>query len=55
MVKEAGGIVVDFQGNEFTGMNNKPYLIACHPDHKDYFLIMVNEGLNLSKIPTDVT
>lgn len=45
MVKEAGGIVVDFQGNEFTGMNSEPYLIACHPDHKDHFVQMVKEGL----------
>ncbi|OCS92632.1 inositol monophosphatase family protein [Caryophanon latum] len=45
MVKEAGGIVVDFEGNDFTGMNDEPYLVACHPDHKEYFLEMVNEGL----------
>lgn len=46
MVKEAGGIVVDFEGNNFTGMNKEPYLIACHPDNKDYFLNMVKEGLD---------
>lgn len=45
MVKEAGGIVVDFHGNEFTGMNSEPYLIACHPDHKHHFIQMVKEGL----------
>lgn len=45
MVKEAGGIVMDFEGNPFEGMNEEPYLIACHPDHKDYFLRVVKEGL----------
>ena len=45
MVKEAGGIVVDFQGNEFIGMSSEPYLIACHPDHKHHFIQMVKEGL----------
>lgn len=45
MVKEAGGIVVDFQGNDFDEMCEEPYLIACHPDHKTYFLHLVNEGL----------
>ncbi|MCR8656418.1 inositol monophosphatase family protein [Paenibacillus endoradicis] len=45
MVKEAGGIVIDFEGNDFIGMNNEPYLIACHPDHKDDLLRVVNEGL----------
>ncbi|MEK4130327.1 inositol monophosphatase family protein [Solibacillus sp. FSL W8-0474] len=48
MVKEAGGIVIDFEGNDFTGMSNEPYLIACHPDNKDYFLDMVRKGLNSS-------
>ncbi|MDB5053373.1 MAG: inositol phosphatase [Bacilli bacterium] len=45
MVKEAGGIVVDFQGNPFIGMSSEPYLIACHPENKDYLLKMVNQGL----------
>lgn len=45
MVKEAGGIVIDFNGNSFNGMNEEPYLIACHPEHKDYFVRLVNEGL----------
>jgi len=47
MVKEAGGIVIDYEGNPFHGMNQEPYLIACHPDHKDYFLQMVHEGMRL--------
>ena len=54
MVKGAGGIVVDFQGNDFTGMNKEPYLIACHPENKNNLLNMVSEGLSLSKIPTDI-
>jgi len=45
MVQEAGGIVVDFDGNAFRGMNSEPYLIACHPEHKEYFLRVVRDGL----------
>jgi len=50
MVKEAGGIVIDFQGNEFTGMSSEPYLIACHPDHKNHFVQMVKEGLEMTSL-----
>lgn len=52
MVKEAGGIVVDFEGNEFnrTDSSKAPYFIACHPEHKEYFLKLVKEGLELSKV-----
>lgn len=46
MVKEAGGIVVDFEGNPFTGMKEEPYLIACHPDHKNDLLKVVRAGLS---------
>lgn len=45
MVQEAGGIVIDYEGRPFSGMIEKPYLIACHADHKDYFLQMVKDGL----------
>ncbi|MGZ9584519.1 inositol monophosphatase family protein [Paenibacillus marinisediminis] len=45
MVKEAGGIVIDFDGNPFTGMKAEPYIIACHPDHKQEFIQVVREGL----------
>jgi myo-inositol-1(or 4)-monophosphatase len=45
MVKEAGGVVMDFEGRPFEGMNPEPYLIACHPDQKETFLQMVREGL----------
>lgn len=45
MVKEAGGIVVDFEGKRFEGMNDEPYLIACHPENKAYFQRIVREGL----------
>ncbi|WP_078380762.1 inositol monophosphatase family protein [Sutcliffiella halmapala] len=54
MVKEAGGIVIDFQGNDFTGMSNEPYLIACHPDNKEYFLQVINEGLRHSNVSTEI-
>ncbi|MFD1177830.1 inositol monophosphatase family protein [Paenibacillus puldeungensis] len=47
MVKEAGGIVTDFEGNPFTGMKTEPYIIACHPDHKDELIKVVKEGLGL--------
>lgn len=54
MVKEAGGVVVDFEGNSFSGMCNEPYLVACHPDNKDYFLQLVQKGLAYSKRTTDI-
>jgi myo-inositol-1(or 4)-monophosphatase len=46
MVKEAGGIVIDFEGNPFSGMNEEPYIIACHPDHKQELIRIVREGLS---------
>ncbi|WP_256762142.1 inositol monophosphatase family protein [Cohnella sp. WQ 127256] len=46
MVKEAGGIVIDFEGNPFTGMNEEPYIIACHPDHKEELINIVKQGLS---------
>ena len=46
MVKEAGGSVIDFQGKPFTGMNNEPYIIACHPEHQERLLRVVREGLS---------
>ncbi|WP_084405732.1 inositol monophosphatase family protein [Alteribacter aurantiacus] len=55
MVKEAGGIVIDFQGNDFSGMSEEPYLIACHPDHKDYFLGLVESGLRRQPTIGNVT
>lgn len=54
MVKEAGGIVVDFDGNPFVGMNEEPYIIACHPDHKQELLRIVREGLNSFEKGTDI-
>lgn len=48
MVKEAGGIVVDFDGNDFSSESDEPYLVACHPDHKEYFLKMVSTGLEVA-------
>lgn len=46
MVKEAGGLVIDFEGNPFNGMKEEPYLIACHADHKEELLRTVREGLS---------
>ncbi|SDE44135.1 myo-inositol-1(or 4)-monophosphatase [Paenibacillus sp. UNCCL117] len=45
MVKEAGGVVVDFDGKPFIGMCDEPYLIACHKEHQDDILRVVREGL----------
>lgn len=45
MVKEAGGLVIDFEGNQFEGMNPEPYIIACHPNHRDSFLEMVRKTI----------
>lgn len=38
---------MDFDGNLFEGMSSEPYLIACHPEHRDYFLSVVREGLGV--------
>ncbi|MFC4777770.1 hypothetical protein ACFO9Q_13310 [Paenibacillus sp. GCM10023252] len=46
MVQEAGGVVMNYAGEPFTGMLEEPYLIACHSDHADYFVGLVREGLN---------
>lgn len=46
IVKEAGGVVVDYDGNPFTGMSSQPYLIACHPKYQNYFINMVKDGLH---------
>lgn len=46
MVKEAGGIVIDFEGMPFNGRNEEPYLIACHPQHQEYYMSLVREGLS---------
>jgi len=45
MVREAGGVVMDFEGNDFHGMDAEPCLIACHPAHRDHFLKVVHDGL----------
>ncbi|MEQ7054664.1 inositol monophosphatase family protein [Paenibacillaceae sp. P-4] len=51
MVKEAGGSVIDFNGETFTGMNSEPYLIACHPDHEQELLRMVRTGISVPVRP----
>jgi len=45
MVKEAGGVVVDYEGRPFTGMREEPYLVACHPDNVEELLRTVRAGL----------
>lgn len=45
-VLEAGGIVMDYEGRPFSGMSSEPYLIACRPGHREYFLEMVQGGLS---------
>lgn len=45
MVKEAGGVIIDYNGQAFTGINEQPYLIACLPEHQAYFMNLVKEGL----------
>lgn len=45
MVKEAGGVVVDYEGKPFTKITTNPYLIACHPEHQEAFLQIVQGGL----------
>jgi myo-inositol-1(or 4)-monophosphatase len=46
LVKEAGGVVMDFEGRSFYGMNPEPYLIACHPDLRETLLKLVRDGLS---------
>ncbi|WP_020617913.1 inositol monophosphatase family protein [Paenibacillus daejeonensis] len=48
MVREAGGVVIDFDGRPVIGMCEEPYLIACHPDHQEQLLETVRSGLRLS-------
>ncbi|MDF2963098.1 MAG: inositol monophosphatase [Paenibacillus sp.] len=50
LVQEAGGIILDFAGNPFVGMNAEPYIIACPPDRKEAMLKLVNEGLSEDEI-----
>lgn len=38
LMLEAGGCVLDFEGKPFTGMREKPYLIACHPEKRQFWL-----------------
>lgn len=45
MVKEAGGVVIDFDGKPFDGMSEEPYLLACHPEHQEELLELVREGM----------
>jgi myo-inositol-1(or 4)-monophosphatase len=44
LVSEAGGLIMDYDGNPFTGMNAEPYIIACPPDRKEAMLKLVRDG-----------
>ncbi|KQO10900.1 inositol monophosphatase family protein [Paenibacillus sp. Leaf72] len=45
MVREAGGVITDYDGRPFAGMSSEPYLIACHPQHLPFFRGLVHNGL----------
>ncbi|MFF2888236.1 inositol monophosphatase family protein [Paenibacillus sp. NPDC057967] len=45
LAMEAGAVVVDFEGNPFSGSADQPCLIACHPEHMSTFMSMVAEGM----------
>lgn len=45
LVKEAGGLVLNYDGTPFQGMNAEPYLIACPPDRKEMMLRLIREGM----------
>lgn len=46
VAKEAGAVIVDYNGVEFNGMNPEPYIIACYPEHKHQFIEMVGQTIN---------
>lgn len=52
LVREAGGLVLDFEGLPFEGMNAEPYIIACRPERKEAILRLVQEGLQLKEADT---
>ncbi|WP_282941392.1 inositol monophosphatase [Paenibacillus sp. RC67] len=45
LVREAGGLIMDFEGRPFEGMNAEPYIIACPPERKQAMLRLVQEGM----------
>ncbi|WP_079910135.1 inositol monophosphatase family protein [Paenibacillus sp. 32352] len=45
LVREAGGLVMDFDGQPFHGMKPEPCIIACPPDSKEAMLQLVREGM----------
>ncbi|TCP55698.1 myo-inositol-1(or 4)-monophosphatase [Tumebacillus sp. BK434] len=45
LLKEAGGLVIDFDGEEFAGMQEEPYIIGCHPAKQEELLQVVKAGL----------
>ncbi|MBB3110079.1 myo-inositol-1(or 4)-monophosphatase [Paenibacillus phyllosphaerae] len=45
MAREAGAVILDFQGEPFEGMSPEPYIIACHPEHAEAFVEIVRQGV----------
>lgn len=45
IAREAGAITVDYDGNPFVGMNQEPYILACHPSRKEEYQQIVQDGL----------
>jgi myo-inositol-1(or 4)-monophosphatase len=43
MMQEAGGMVMDFDGHPFSGRCPHPYLIACHPDQRGFWLDWIRQ------------
>ncbi|WP_010274602.1 inositol monophosphatase family protein [Paenibacillus senegalensis] len=43
VAREAGAVIMDFDGNEFHGMSSEPYIIACAPEHRQQWLELVQQ------------
>lgn len=45
LLQEAGGLVIDFDGEDFAGMKEEPYLIGCHPAKREELLQIIKDGM----------
>ncbi|MNV56518.1 Inositol-1-monophosphatase [compost metagenome] len=50
VAKEAGAVIVDFNGADFESMNPEPYIIACHPEHQHFFIELVGHTINSTSV-----
>ncbi len=50
VAKEAGAAIVDFDGADFVGMHAEPYIIACHPEYKPFFIDLVKQTIGTTKL-----